>query len=142
MNSEYETYFDRRVAEYQRPVSFQSSLNRPDFESGLAQSMVSEGIALANNDLLEAGGHELRADAQLALYLAFTELVARPVMFVEPLQREELAIDLQADISMIVRIAASEADEVAISAHGIVNAVSSLWPELRTARFQIWDRSD
>jgi len=104
--------------------------------------MVSEGIALANNDLLEAGGHELRADAQLALYLAFTELVARPVMFVEPLQREELAIDLQADISMIVRIAASEADEVAISAHGIVNAVSSLWPELRTARFQIWDRSD
>jgi hypothetical protein len=131
MNPDYEHYFDGRLGAITERMS--EGFDTADVEP--VRAAVDDGYRIAADY-----GVRLRSDAALFLLLAFQEFASNPVQAVRPeISREELAASIQQDVQTIVRRAASEAVEGEISSHGIVNATSASWDELRTGQWQLWD---
>lgn len=91
----------------------------------------------------DTGPGLIRPDAELLLQLAFRELLARPLLAVRGPEVESdggLFEAIASDSRTITQSAlvATEHSEP-VSAHGIVNATSGSWSQLRTAGFEVWD---
>jgi hypothetical protein len=96
----------------------------------------------------------MRPDGELLLYLLAHELVARPVLALNPTAGAELSEELTDDTAAVIRRAAALAEDQPrgeeehvraperpeISAHKVIDAASQTWPELRSARWGIWNR--
>lgn len=81
----------------------------------------------------------LRPDAEVLLYSLAYELVARPVLTVEPTAQQQLAEDVAADAVSIVRSTEVQAEDE-VTSHEVVDALSRSWGELRVANWRFWDR--
>ena len=81
----------------------------------------------------------IRPDAELLLQLAFSELLAQPLLAVrgQELDMNNLSAAIEGDVRTITQSALGRGQPV--SAHGIVDATSRSWSQLRTAGFQVWD---
>jgi hypothetical protein len=138
MDDQYREYFRERAAAYERyggVPPFWESERHP-----VADEAVSVALEAARSAALEVDA-ELRDDAQLLIFLLARELVARPVSAVRPQESAELAPDLTADTSLIVRRAAELSTGGEVSAHGVIDALSGTWDDLRSGRYNVWDRS-
>jgi hypothetical protein len=80
----------------------------------------------------------LRPDGELLLYLAFTELVARPVAIVRrgQVSPNEVLADISSDVAFIRQRAVGDGPG---SVHDVINATSTSWDYLKTAGLQLWD---
>jgi len=144
MDPVFETYFRERFQQEGSPGLYISSPFPPpsaDWPSQSAHFMVRSAIDRAWAAVQSRGGVGLRADAELLLYLAFTELVARPVITVRgPAVGNDLSESIAADVALIAeRAMDARKGEVPVSAHDIVNATATLWSELRSSSWAIWD---
>lgn len=152
MNERYEVYFEDRLRYvrewpfYPYPYSDPFRQMRVPMSEYLENThfLVRHGIEATRDHLEQQGGLRLRGDAELFLYLSFLELVVMPIFAVgleDQVLMAELGTDVVSDMTMISNRAATNVGEDGqISMHSIVNAVSQLWSELRTARYQLWDR--
>lgn len=143
MDPAFAAYFRERFPQEDRPGLVASSPFPPidDRSTRFASFMVRSAIDWARANVQNRGGVGLRADAELLLYLAFTELVARPVITVrDATASSDLAEAIAADVALITnRAIDTRKGEGMVSAHDIVNATATLWPELRSAAWDIWD---
>ena len=82
----------------------------------------------------------IRPDAELLLQLAFSELFAQPLLAVRgpEVDMNNLSDAIEGDVRTIMQRALERGGEP-VSAHGIVDATSRSWSQLRTAGFQVWD---
>jgi hypothetical protein len=142
MDPLYESYFRERIDQIWlsepsfpgRPVPY---INPGGWFDQPAHYMARSAVEHARAVALEEG-QGLRSDAELLLYLAFFELVARPVTMVRG-PDDSLPEAIAADVETITRRAISSAEQRPVSAHDVVNATASLWSELRSARWGLWD---
>lgn len=84
----------------------------------------------------------IRSDAELLLQLAFSELLAQPLLAVrgQQVNMDTLVEATEADTRTITQSAlAASTAQGPVSAHDIINATSRSWSELRTAGFDVWD---
>jgi hypothetical protein len=82
----------------------------------------------------------LRPDGELLLYLAFTELVARPLAAARRPEISNVRDAIEQDVTEITRQAlAQKAAPTLASAHDIVNATAGMWSSLRSAQWDLWD---
>jgi hypothetical protein len=144
MDPVFETYFRERFPQEGSPGLYISSQFPPpsgDWPSQTAHFIVQSAIDRTRATIQNRGGTGLRADAELLLYLAFTELVARPVIAVRgPVVDNDLSESIAADVALIAeRAVDARKGEVSVSAHDIVNVTATLWQELRSAGWEIWD---
>ena len=77
-------------------------------------------------------------DAALLIYFLSDELVARPVFSVRPDQQNEVALAIAEDVSQIINTAVGFGS-AEITAHTVIDVLSSSWQTLATAQFQMWD---
>jgi hypothetical protein len=102
-----------------------------------AHVMVRNGLERARQIAADQGA-ALRGDAETLLYVAFTEVVARPAIAVRG-DSPDLHADIEADIALVTQRAALGAPGAPISAHAVVDSVSRSWDELRTTRWLLRD---
>jgi hypothetical protein len=141
MDPSFEPYFTARVQQIGR----EGLTNRPPAGFGgppfpqAFERRVFDAVARGYGNVPSG---LIRSDAELLLQLAFTELLAQPLLAVRGPQvdMESLVEAVEADTRTITRNAL-EARRVQepVSAHGIVNATSESWSQLRTAGFEVWD---
>jgi len=83
----------------------------------------------------------IRPDAELLLQLAFSQLLAQPLLAVRGPQVDmnNLSEAIEGDVRTITERALAARESQPVSAHGIVDATSRSWSRLRTAGFQVWD---
>jgi hypothetical protein len=144
MDPVFETYFRERFQQEGPPGLYISSPFPPpggDWPSQAAHFIVRSAIDRTRATIQSRGGIGLRADAALLLYLAFTELVARPVIVVRgPVVENDLSESIAADVALITeRAMDARKGEAPVSAHDIINATATLWPELRSSGWEVWD---
>jgi hypothetical protein len=148
MEPVYESYFRERLDQYWAPEQSFTTRPVPNIGPGSwadqrAHYMVRSAVEHARPVALQSGpvpGQELRSDAELLLYLAFFELVARPVTMVQGPQDYNLPGAIAADIEAITKEAVNSNDGGPVSAHDVVNATTRLWPQLQSANWNLWDR--
>lgn len=139
MDDRYYGYFRERFNEVREDAVSGGSVNRG------ADAATIHGIERANEAARELGYDGLRPDAELALYLGFRELVARPVAVVRGERSSELAEIVASDMELVVRQAAEESrgrSDVRgpqLSAHAVINALGRSWDGLRSAYWDLWD---
>lgn len=143
MDNEYRAYFSERSQEVltDRPVRRAPTLGRAYPEDRSAHVVASSAVDAARRELPH--GVQLRPDAELAIYFLVSELVAMPVLALQPNAGPELAADVAVDASTVTRVAASsltDGDDPEVTAHGVIDALSRSWRDLRTARWRVWDR--
>lgn len=126
MLEEYSEYFGSRVAEVDKYL--------PADDAGRAAR---EAVTVAR-DVAQRNGLALRPDAALLIYFLSDELVARPVFSVRPDQQDQVALAIAEDVSQIIN-AAVGLGSAEITAHTVIDALSSSWQNLATAQFQMWD---
>ena len=144
MDPIFEPYFAARVQQIGRqgltaapPEEFiREPLSGPAREPAF-NARVFSAVARGYEDV---GPGRVRPDAELLLQLAFSELLAQPLLAVRGRQVNvnELLANITSDARTITRNALAEVPGP-VSAHGIVNATSRSWDELRTASFEVWD---
>jgi hypothetical protein len=83
---------------------------------------------------------DLREDAQLLIAIMAQELLAQPVAAVTPEDAEMLPAVLEEDVSTIVRQAGESANDREVSAHSVIDGLSSSWDRLRSSNLRVWDR--
>lgn len=146
MDSSFEPYFAARVQQMSRENITDELLSRR-FGPGPAlrqwpsefEARVFDAVARGYESM---GSGLVRSDAKLLLQLAFRELLAQPLLAVRGpgVYVDNLLGAIATDSRTITQNAlATRADPEPVSAHGIVNATSRSWPELRTAGFEVWD---
>lgn len=143
MDPVYDEYFRNRFVQ----LNFgNASLSRPAFPPDAQQDaairlMVGGAINRTRESPRNRGGARLRGDAELLLYLAFSELVARPVITVRPPTAVDgLPAAIAADVAQIAGAASEQhTGEGLVSAHDIVNVTARSWNVLRSAQWQLWD---
>ena len=136
MDDEYRDYFSQRIGE----VEAYGGPPPPWWSRDPVADDAVQGALEAARGTAERHGLRLRGDAELVIFLLARELVARPVTAVRPTESRELGIDLPKDAEVIVDRAAPDASDGEISAHGVIDALSRLWDELRSGRYRLWDR--
>ncbi|HEX5762166.1 MAG TPA: hypothetical protein VFY04_03485 [Solirubrobacterales bacterium] len=72
------------------------------------------------------------------LYLLAREFVAKPATAVRGLPEAEVGHLLQADVSEVVERSARGSESEELSAHALLDTVSSRWDGLRSASLEIW----
>jgi hypothetical protein len=143
MDPLFESYFRERLDQYWRSEPSFTARSIPSIGSRgsvdeQAHFMVRSAVERAR-PVAQASGRGLRSDAELLLYLAFFELVARPVTTVRG-QDYSLPNSIAADVENITRQAMnSTAPPKPVSAHDVVNATASLWPQLQSSNWNLWD---
>jgi hypothetical protein len=131
MDAIFEPYFARRVE--QIGSEGQAAFSRAN--EARVFSAVAQGYGSVPPGLI-------RPDAELLLQLAFSELLAQPLLAVRGSQvnMNDLSEAIAEDVRTITERALAEATRTRpISAHGIIDATSRSWSRLRTAGFQVWD---
>jgi nucleotide-binding universal stress UspA family protein len=123
----YIDYFNTRLTEVDEFL--------PTDEAG--RGAAREAVSVAR-DVAEQNGQSLRPDAALLIYVLSHELVARPVLNVLPEQHDQVGLAVAQDVSQIMNAAAGFGGEQ-ITAHTVIDALSSSWQDLATAQFQMWD---
>lgn len=152
MDQRYEVYFQDRLQYVREWPFYPDPYSRPFRQMQVPTSrylenahfLVRHGIEETRNNLQQQSGLRLRGDAELFLYFSFLELVVMPIFAVR-FEDQELMAELETDVvgdmaTISNRALANVGNDGQISMHSIVNAVSQLWSELRTARYQLWDR--
>jgi len=138
MDRVYEDYFARRMDEI---TSFGPQLVFP--QSPIDDRRIAEAARIsvrdANSTLQRSTNRRLRADAQLFAELTLTELILRPVAVVRPNALQEVGQDAALDLRDVTLQASLGSDEQAVSAHRMIDALSGMWSQLRTARWELWD---
>ena len=142
MDTEYRAYFRQRSLELltDQPVR-RASITLGYQENSPAHFVASAAVETARGALPQGVG--LRPDAEVVLYVLALELVARPVLALQPNVGPELAADVGADAATVTRAAVSGLQreaELEVTAHGVIDGLSQSWQELRTARWRVWDR--
>lgn len=127
MLEEYFDYFNNRISEVDESLPTDDTGRRAAREA----VDVARGVA-------EQNGQSLRPDAALLIYVLSHELVARPVLNVLPDQLDQVGLAIAQDVSHIMHIAVGFGGEE-ITAHTVIDALSSSWQNLATAQFQMWD---
>ena len=140
MDAAFEPYFAARVQQIGRegitaapPEGFgQASFSRPN--EARVFSAVARGYGTVASGLI-------RPDAELLLQLAFGELLAQPLLAVRgpEVNMNNLSEVIEEDVRTIMQRALAARGSQPVSAHGIVDATSRSWSQLRTAGFQVWD---
>jgi hypothetical protein len=130
MNPAFESYFRERLDQ----LGLTSS-TPPQFPGGsLDENAYLIARSAVERTRSKAG---LRADGELLLFLAFAELVTRPVTAVRG-PTPELSEAVAEDMALITQ-RATRAQAGPASAHDIVNATAELWSNLRSAEWELWD---
>lgn len=146
MDEEYRLYYQRiyeTLADF--PDAADLGARRPR-DYAQARRMVRDVVSEVS-DSLDAGDlPDLREDAKLLLFLNAWQMIVRPILEVRGVDPEEIVVDLRQDLYLVVGQAASEVeadpdgeplDE--ITGHGVIDALSRLWGELRVTRWQVWE---
>lgn len=137
MDPDYLAYFGQRSEQLLSGVPAAWDLRLESRQVGPSRLMARVAVDAARQELPQVG--VLRPDAEVLLYSIAYELVARPVLTIEPSMQEQLAADVAADARTIAR-AANTADNGDISSHALVDGLSRSWDELRMANWRFWDR--
>lgn len=127
MLEEYNDYFDTRLRELDELL--------PTDAAG--RGAAREAVTVARR-VADENGQPLRPDAALLIYLLSHELVARPVLSVLPEQGQQVGPAITQDVGQIASVAVGLGGEE-VTAHSVIDALSSSWQELATADFEMWD---
>jgi len=131
MDARFDNYFQSRVAEL-----WESQVSREGVVPSGANPYYVARLAVQRASRQD---RPLRGDAQLLLYLALSELVARPVLNFQGTTPHDLTTAIDSDVDLITARAGAETPaEEPITAHRIVTATSQVWDNLRTGQFGIW----
>jgi hypothetical protein len=84
-------------------------------------------------------GRRLRTDARYLLLINFSEMVIRPADRAQKVSSGELREATRDDILTVVRAAAERARAQEISGHDVINALTTVWGELKTMAYNVWD---
>lgn len=158
MNPAYRAYFRNRLDQMQAD---DLDAARGDPAGGLkpdprAPFFAQAAIDHARRELPD--DVELRADAEMLLYLLASEFVAKPVLMMDPGAGIGLAEAIAEDTAHVLgeavkqargsgSVATSTKDaapapvRAEVSAHDLVDGLSRSWERLRTADYRVWDRS-
>jgi hypothetical protein len=139
MDERFRGYFRGRMRAYEGFLAGRRALPLRRPQEPLSRDAVQAGLEAARREAA-ANGFELREDAQLLIALLAQELVARPVATVTPEDAEQLPGILEDDIGTIVRQAAETANDGEVSAHAVIDGLSSSWDRLRSSNLRVWDR--
>ncbi len=131
MDPRYEPYFRNRIQQIRREGSAGGAL-----QSGLSSEQVFDAVEEGTGR--HGTSPALRPDGELLLYLAFTELVARPVATVRgrEVNLSDLLSAISSDAGLITDRAVGGGPA---SAHDVINATARSWSRLRTAGWDLWD---
>jgi hypothetical protein len=142
MDPVFETYFRNRFQQEKSSDFYFASPSPGEAGAGQVARLIVRGAIDQTRQISPGpGSNGLRADAELLLYLAFTELVARPVLAVRgPTAQNGIAEAIGDDVALITNraILSHEGGGLA-SAHDIVNVTANAWNNLRSADWQVWD---
>ena len=137
MDPSFEPYFAARVQQIRREGL--TGVPPTGFGPNALGASVFDAVARGYGSV---GPGAIRSDAELLLQLAFSELLAQPLLVVRGPE-----VDVDSLLEAIARDSRTITDSAMgagnfkepVSAHGIVNATSRSWSELRTAEFEVWD---
>lgn len=141
MDPEYDDYFNRRLSgRLGRPFSREAVYPSGDPVLRVTARALDAAEAAVPSRLT------LRSDARWLLYLLASELVSGPVLSVQSSEpfgaAEELANDLREDAArLVVSASTGMVRGGEITAHGIIDALSANWSNLRVAEWRVWDRA-
>jgi hypothetical protein len=139
MDDNFRGYFRARTQAFEGFLAGRRGVRLRRLEKTVPRDAVQAGLEAARREA-SANGLDLREDAQLLIGLLAMELVARPVVTVTPEDAEKLPAILDEDIGTIVRQAGETADDGEISAHAVIDGLSSSWDRLRSSNLRVWDR--
>jgi hypothetical protein len=139
MDERFRGYFRARTQAFEGFLAGRRGVRRLRRQGTAPEDAVRVGLEAARREAL-AIGLDLREDAQLLIALLAMELVARPVATVTPEDAEQLPAILDEDIGTIVRQAAETANDGEVSAHAVIDGLSSSWDRLRSSNLRVWDR--
>jgi hypothetical protein len=136
----FEPYFAARVQQFGRvglTAAPPEGFGGPSF-SGPNEARVFSAVARGYGGVPPG---LIRPDAELVLQLAFSELLAQPLLAVRgpSVDMNNLSEAIEGDVRTIMERALAAGGRQPVSAHGIVDATSRSWSQLRTAGFQVWD---
>jgi hypothetical protein len=144
MDEKYRHYYRERL------VQLQADQRRPTLRRLLRSEQANDDRVADNAARLAVraaqaaaaqSGSPLREDGELVIYLLARELVARPVAAVRAPEQDELAATLSDDAATIARRAAElSSEQREVSAHRVIDALAGTWGDLRSGRFNLWDR--
>lgn len=137
MDPDYMAYFGQRSGQLLHGVPAALDLRLEAQGIGPARLIARGAVEAARRGLSPT--KVLRPDAEVLLYSLAFELVARPVLTVEPSTQEQLARDIAADAASVVSSADTQPDGE-ITSHAVVDGLSRSWEELRVANWRFWDR--
>jgi hypothetical protein len=140
MDEQYRKYFRERLGQLEPspPAIVLESVRRL---GSMTTEQLANQAARAARDELQGMHYVLREDGELVMVLLARELVARPVSAVEPREAYDLSDAITEDARLIVRRAAQEAaPDREVSAHRVIDGLSGVWHDLRSGRFNVWDR--
>lgn len=141
MDAQFERYFSDRLDQIRQEshplgIQFPSAQMSSWSDPTIYDDAVRE--AIQSSQRIDRGG--LRPDGELLLYLAFTELVARPISAVRGSSIPDVQGGIVRDIDLItLQARGSRRPGIAISAHDIVDATTQNWSRLRSAQWNLWD---
>ncbi|MDB4926595.1 hypothetical protein [Mucilaginibacter sp.] len=96
----------------------------------------------------QSNDRRVRPDAKYFLLVNFHNMIVRPLLEYRPFRNPEriygddpleLQVAIENDIKTIIDRTNEEADkDEEISGHAMMKAIDTLWPQLRTTKFEIW----
>jgi hypothetical protein len=132
----YESLVDQEVPKEElRQARLPFPIRRPGRDAdGPAQVVAFDALDRVRQD------YPLRPDAELLLLLLAREFVTRPIANVRgPLALQgKLSSDLETDLRTVLDTALEERTDDEITSHGVVDAFSRRWDQLRTASENVW----
>lgn len=114
----------------------------PELRTQAQDEAARGGIRNAIESAARGSERPLRDDAKALLALNFYNLVFLPLAGGGQVDPAIVELDMRQDISMLVRAASTaETDNEEVSAHDVIDALSSNWSNLRVGRHRLWQQT-